>query len=85
VSDSDAHVGHQVIQSHWSWGLRTFITIIILIVLEVCVRAREATSRFVCYYVNMLCNHCIEINYDEVIDIFCKAIQHLFNALIDLH
>lgn len=27
------------------------------------------------------CENDIEINYDEVLDIFCKTSQHIFNAL----
>jgi len=27
------------------------------------------------------CENDIEINYDDVIDIFCKTSQHIFNAL----
>lgn len=27
------------------------------------------------------CENDIEINYDDVIDIFCKTSQHIFNSL----
>jgi hypothetical protein len=52
-----------------------------LIVFVVCVRAQEAVPRFICYYVNMLRNYYIEMNYVEVIDEFYKTSQHISNAL----
>jgi hypothetical protein len=52
-----------------------------LIVFVVCIRAQEAVPKFICYYVNMLCNYYIEINYDDVIDTFYKISQRIFNAL----
>jgi hypothetical protein len=45
-------------------------------VFVVCVRAQEAAPRFICYYINMLCNNYIEINSDGVIDIFCRTSQY---------
>jgi len=32
-------------------------------------------------FMTISCENDIEINYDEVIDIFCKTSQHIFNAL----
>jgi hypothetical protein len=49
------------------------ITIIMLILFIVCVKAQEAAPRCICFYVNILCNYYIEINYDEVIDEICKT------------
>jgi hypothetical protein len=43
----------------------------------VSVMAQEATQIFICHYVNMIYNYYIAINYDEVIDIFCKTSQHI--------